>query len=178
MIGQTLEKTTKQQTIGMTKTKIIILLFNFLISMAFASIGVPSDVELINQSNDILVGSFETDEYGNVYFRVEQTLKGELVLAAKILINEKSNLAWPLLLGGGVRQPKSEEFIKLIQQKKWFNLRVVILGDFKNGLWKSNHFDWSIWPYNNFEMKASSVGDVINFVENVLKQKSNARAKQ
>lgn len=135
---------------------------------AFASVTVPDSLSQIKNSNDILIGAFSLDSNNKIYFTVESALKGNLRKHIKVLVDNTSKLAWKFMLGGGFSKPSNEEFIKVIQQKEWFNMKVIVLGSFNNGIWESNCFDWSIWPFNESEIKKLSIEDTIKYIENKL----------
>jgi hypothetical protein len=136
------------------------------------SIGVPPVEEHIAQSKDILVGTFESDQHGNVYFLVKITLKGDVVVFSKALINSDSRLAWSFLPGGKIVKPIKSEFISEIEKREWFGSTVILLGSFKNGLWVSEYYDWSVWPNGEIDFKGRSVKDISSLITEKLKSDS------
>ena len=125
-----------------------------------ASVGIPPVDRHIAKSEDIVAGTFEIGDRGNIYFFVEETLKGDVVVASKMLVNEDSRLAWRLLLGGGLEQPTKEAFRANIRNKEWFDEDVVLLGRFEDGLWMSSFYDWSVWPHGEKRFQGRTVRDV------------------
>lgn len=159
------------------KLYLVVASFFVCIYVARANIGVPSIEEHISRSRDIVMGSFEVDHHDNIYFLVERSFKGNVVILSKMLINSDSKLAWRFLPGGRIVSPQEHEFKAMIQNKKWFSSPVIMLGEFENGLWKSSYYDWSIWPHGEIEFKNRSINDVVNIVSEQLDQ-INAKTKK
>lgn len=150
---------------------ILLLCCAFMPSIAFSSIGVPSIEDHIAQSNDILVGTFEVDKFDNIYFLVSKTLKGDVVVSSKALINSESKLAWSFLPGGKIVKPSKSEFISQIERREWFGSTVILLGSFQDGLWISQYYDWSVWPYEEIDFKGLPIEDIVSLTVEKLKQR-------
>jgi hypothetical protein len=146
------------------KLYIILVLCCACIPSITVGIGVPPVENHIAQSKDILVGTFEIDQHDNIYFFVRKTLKGGVVVSSKALISNDSMLAWSFLPGGKIVKPSKSEFKSEIEKREWFGSTVILLGSFENGLWISEHFDWSVWPYGEIDFKGRSVEDVASLI--------------
>ena len=158
---------------GQLNMKTILCFILIIISgSACAKVGVPSPDDHVSESQDIVFGVFEKDKNGNIYFIVQKTLKGNLLTSSKIYINRDSQLAWELRLGGALKKPVSEKaFQQTITSREWFSKKMIMLGKFTNGHWRSHCYDWSVWPYNEQSLKNKSLDEAIRFIQSKINVK-------
>jgi len=111
----------------------------------WGSYSVPSFKYHVEQSKNVAVGKIVRLENGEFYFLVEESLKGNLIKNSMAVINHNSGIAWYVNAAGGPLRVSKEIFTKRIIEKEFYDRKVVLLGEFKDGLWITTCLDWSVW---------------------------------
>ena len=94
---------------------------------------------------NVVVGKIKRLENGEFYFVIEESLKGNLIKNSMAILNHKSGMAWYVNAPGGPRKVSPQQFSERIVEKDWYSERIVLLGEFKDGLWINSNLDWSVW---------------------------------
>lgn len=142
---------------GMTKkitTLLIVLTSLAPTESVYANVMVPIFRSHISGAKEIIVGEVKHSDNGEFYFLVEESLKGTLIKNSMLILNADSRIAWPSAIGGP-RKISPESFSKTLPKREWYEKRVILLGQSKDGMWISHCFDWSVWTSGKSPIQAT-----------------------